>query len=195
MKFIPHEYQKYAIEYIKQNPISAILLDMGLGKTVISLTAINDLMYDSFEVHKVLIIAPLRVARFSWGAEIRKWEHLKNLRYSIVVGTEKERRAALQQKADIYIINRENLPWLIENTYFDYDMVVVDELSSFKNHQAKRFKALMKVRPQVKRIVGLTGTPSSNGLTYSQNSNCLTKDSGSVALSDNIVAPTFSLTK
>ena len=164
MKFIPHEYQKYTIEYIKQNPISAILLDMGLGKTVISLTAINDLMYDSFEVHKVLIIAPLRVARFSWGAEIRKWEHLKNLRYSIVVGTEKERRAALQQKADIYIINRENLPWLIENTYFDYDMVVVDELSSFKNHQAKRFKALMKVRPQVKRIVGLTGTPSSNGL-------------------------------
>ena len=96
MKFIPHEYQKYAIEYIKQNPISAILLDMGLGKTVISLTAINDLMFDSFEVHKVLIIAPLRVARFSWGAEIRKWEHLKNLRYSIVVGTEKERRSALQ---------------------------------------------------------------------------------------------------
>ena len=164
MKFIPHEYQKYAIEYIKQNPISAILLDMGLGKTVISLTAINDLMYDSFEVHKVLIIAPLRVARFSWGAEIRKWEHLKNLRYSIVVGTEKERRAALQQKAEIYIINRENLPWLIENSKFDYDMVVVDELSSFKNHQAKRFKALMKVRPMVKRIVGLTGTPSSNGL-------------------------------
>ena len=164
MKFIPHEYQKYAIEYIKQNPISAILLDMGLGKTVISLTAINDLMYDSFEVHKVLIIAPLRVARFSWGAEIRKWEHLKNLRYSIVVGTEKERKAALRQKADIYIINRENLPWLIENCKFDYDMVVVDELSSFKNHQAKRFKALMKVRPMVKRIVGLTGTPSSNGL-------------------------------
>ena len=164
MKFIPHEYQKYAIEYIKQNPISAILLDMGLGKTVISLTAINDLMFDSFEVHKVLIIAPLRVARFSWGAEIRKWEHLKNLRYSIVVGTEKERRSALQQKADIYIINRENLPWLIENSRFDYDMVVVDELSSFKNHQAKRFKALMKVRPQVQRIVGLTGTPSSNGL-------------------------------
>ena len=164
MKFIPHEYQKYAIEYIKQNPISAILLDMGLGKTVISLTAINDLMYDSFEVHKVLIIAPLRVARFSWGAEIRKWEHLKNLRYRIVVGTEKERKAALRQKADIYIINRENLPWLIENSKFDYDMVVVDELSSFKNHQAKRFKALMKVRPMVKRIVGLTGTPSSNGL-------------------------------
>ena len=164
MKFIPHKYQKYAIDFIKQHSISALLLDMGLGKTVISLTAINELMFDSFEVHKVLIIAPLRVARFSWGAEIRKWDHLKNLRYSIVVGTEKERRAALQHKADIYIINRENLPWLIENSRFDYDMVVVDELSSFKNHQAKRFKALMKVRPQVKRIVGLTGTPSSNGL-------------------------------
>ena len=164
MKFIPHKYQKYAIDFIKQHSISALLLDMGLGKTVISLTAINELMFDSFDVHKVLIIAPLRVARFSWGAEIRKWDHLKNLRYSIVVGTEKERRAALQHKADIYIINRENLPWLIENSRFDYDMVVVDELSSFKNHQAKRFKALMKVRPQVKRIVGLTGTPSSNGL-------------------------------
>jgi len=164
MKFIPHKYQKYAIDFIKQHSISALLLDMGLGKTVISLTAINELMFDSFDVHKVLIIAPLRVARFSWGAEIRKWDHLKNLRYSIVVGTKKERRAALQHKADIYIINRENLPWLIENSRFDYDMVVVDELSSFKNHQAKRFKALMKVRPQVRRIVGLTGTPSSNGL-------------------------------
>ena len=164
MKFIPHKYQKYAIDFIKQHNISALLLDMGLGKTAISLTAVNDLMFDSFEVHKVLIIAPLRVARFSWGAEIRKWDQLKNLRYSIIVGTEKERRAALQQKADIYIINRENLPWLIENSKFDYDMVVVDELSSFKNHQAKRFKALMKVRPSVKRIVGLTGTPSSNGL-------------------------------
>ena len=164
MKFIPHKYQRYAVDFIKQHSISALLLDMGLGKTVISLTAINDLMFDSFEVHKILIIAPLRVARFSWGAEIRKWDHLKNLRYSIVVGTEKERRAALQQKADIYIINRENLPWLIENNKFDYDMVVVDELSSFKNYQAKRFKALMKVRPSVKRIVGLTGTPSSNGL-------------------------------
>ena len=147
MKFIPHKYQKYAIDFIKQHSISALLLDMGLGKTVISLTAVNDLMFNSFEVHKVLIIAPLRVARFSWGSEIRKWDHLKNLRYSIVVGTEKERKAALQQKADIYIINRENLPWLIDNCMFDYDMVVVDELSSFKNHQAKRFKALMKVRP------------------------------------------------
>ena len=159
-----HNYQKYSVDFIINHPAAALLLDCGCGKTVITLTAVNDLMFDRFEVHKVLIIAPLRVARFSWGAEIRKWEHLKNLRYSIVVGTEKERRATLQQKADIYIINRENLPWLIENSKFDYDMVVVDELSSFKNHQAKRFKAFMKVRPQVKRIVGLTGTPSSNGL-------------------------------
>ena len=159
-----HNYQKYSVDFIINHPAAALLLDCGCGKTVITLTAVNDLMFDRFEVHKVLIIAPLRVARFSWGAEIRKWEHLKNLRYSVVVGTEKERRTALQQKADIYIINRENLPWLIENSKFDYDMVVVDELSSFKNHQAKRFKAFMKVRPLVKRIVGLTGTPSSNGL-------------------------------
>ena len=159
-----HNYQKYSVDFIINHPAAALLLDCGCGKTVITLTAVNDLMFDRFEIQKVLIIAPLRVARFSWGAEIRKWEHLKNLRYSIVVGTEKERRAALQQKADIYIVNRENLPWLIENSKFDYDMVVVDELSSFKNHQAKRFKAFMKVRPQVKRIVGLTGTPSSNGL-------------------------------
>ena len=159
-----HNYQKYSVDFIINHPAAALLLDCGCGKTVITLTAINDLMFDRFEVHKVLIIAPLRVTRFSWGAEIRKWEHLKSLRYSIVVGTEKERRSALQQKADIYIINRENLPWLIENSKFDYDMVVVDELSSFKNHQAKRFKAFMKVRPLVKRIVGLTGTPSSNGL-------------------------------
>ena len=159
-----HDYQKYSVDFIINHPAAALLLDCGCGKTVITLTAVNDLMFDRFEIQKVLIIAPLRVARFSWGAEIRKWEHLKNLRYSVVVGTEKERRTALQQKADIYIINRENLPWLIENSKFDYDMVVVDELSSFKNHQAKRFKAFMKVRPQVKRIVGLTGTPSSNGL-------------------------------
>ena len=128
------------------------------------MTALNDLLFDSFDVHKILVIAPLRVAKTTWSAEIHKWEHLKDLRYSIAVGTEKERLAALYKKADIYIINRENVQWLVENTCFDYDMVVIDELSSFKNHQAKRFKALMKVRPAVKRIVGLTGTPSSNGL-------------------------------
>ena len=166
MKFSPHDYQAYAIDYIKAHPIAAVLLDMGLGKTVISLTAIADLLFDSFEAHRVLVIAPLRVARDTWPAEIEKWEHLQQLTYSVVVGTPKERRAALMAGADITIINRENLQWLIEDSGFpfDYDMVVIDELSSFKNHQAKRFQALMKVRSKVKRIIGLTGTPSSNGL-------------------------------
>lgn len=166
MRYKPHEYQKYGIEFIKKNPIAAILLDMGMGKTSIVLSALNELMYDSFEVTKVLIIAPLRVARNTWSDEIKKWDHLNGIRYSIVVGTAAERLAALKVDADIYIINRENVPWLIEDSgmVFDYDCVVVDELSSFKNWQAKRFKALMKVRPKIRRIVGLTGTPSSNGL-------------------------------
>lgn len=166
MKFKPHDYQKYAIDFIKKNPVSALLLDMGLGKTIITLTAIHDLMFDSFEVQRVLIIAPLRVARDTWSAEIEKWEHLKNLTYSVAVGTVEERFSALKQKADIYIINRENIQWLVEESgiHFDFQMVVIDELSSFKNHQTKRFKSLMKVRPKAKRIVGLTGTPSSNGL-------------------------------
>lgn len=166
MRYKPHEYQKYAIEFIKRNPVAAILLDMGMGKTSIVLSALNELMYDSFEVTKVLIIAPLRVARNTWSDEIKKWDHLNGIRYSIAVGTAAERQAALKANADIYIINRENVPWLIEDSGlpFDYDCVIVDELSSFKNWQAKRFKALMKVRPKIRRIVGLTGTPSSNGL-------------------------------
>lgn len=166
MRYKPHDYQKYAINFIKEHPIAAILLDMGMGKTSIVLAALNDLIFDRFEVSKVLIIAPLRVAKHTWSTEIQKWDQLKGLRYSIVVGTAAERRRALMVDADIYIINRENIPWLIEKSGlpFDYDMVVIDELSSFKNWQAKRFRALMKVRPKVKRIVGLTGTPSSNGL-------------------------------
>ena len=166
MRYKPHDYQKYAINFIKEHPIAAILLDMGMGKTSIVLAALNDLIFDRFEVSKVLIIAPLRVAKHTWPTEIQKWDQLKGLRYSIVVGTAAERRRALMVDADIYIINRENIPWLIEKSGqpFDYDMVVIDELSSFKNWQAKRFRALMKVRPMVKRIVGLTGTPSSNGL-------------------------------
>ena len=166
MRYEPHDYQQYAIEYIRTHPVAAVLLDMGLGKTSITLTALNDLLFDYFDVHKVLVIAPLRVARNTWSGEIGKWEHLEDLQYSIIVGTEKERKAALEKRADLYIINRENIQWLIEKSGypFDFDMVVVDELSSFKNHDAKRFKALMKVRPKVKRIVGLTGTPSSNGL-------------------------------
>lgn len=123
-------------------------------------------MFNRFEVSKVLIVAPLRVARSTWSAEIEKWDHLKGLRYSIAVGSAEERRAALMREADIYLINRENVPWLVEESRipFDFDMLVIDELSSFKNCQAKRFKALMKVRPKVRRVVGLTGTPSSNGL-------------------------------
>lgn len=166
MKFIPHDYQAYAIRYIEEHPIAAVLLDMGLGKTAISLTAVNDLMFDRFEVRRVLVVAPLRVARDTWPAEIEKWKHLSNLTYAVAVGTAKERNAALMQEADITIINRENLQWLVEQSGFpfEYDMVILDELSSFKNHQSKRFKALMKVRPRVRRIIGLTGTPSSNGL-------------------------------
>jgi len=166
MKYNPHNYQKYAIDFILEHPIAAILLDMGMGKTSIVLTAIMQLIYDRFEVNKVLIIGPLRVARTTWPEEIKKWEHLKGLRYSVVVGIAAERKAALKEDADVYIINRENVPWLIEQSgmSFDYDMVVIDELSSFKSWQSKRFRSLMKVRPQVKRIVGLTGTPSSNGL-------------------------------
>ncbi|MBP3805257.1 MAG: DEAD/DEAH box helicase [Oribacterium sp.] len=166
MKYEPHEYQKYATHFIEEKPESAILLDMGMGKTSITLTAIDSLMFDSFDVHKVLVIAPVRVAKFSWPDELRKWDHLSDLTFAVAVGTPKQRKAALEAGADITIINRENVQWLIEKSgyRFDYDMVVIDELSSFKNHQAKRFRALMKVRPFVKRIVGLTGTPSSNGL-------------------------------
>ena len=133
---------------------------------MITLTAIERLMYQDFEISKVLVIAPLRVAKNTWPAEIRKWDHLEGLTWSVIIGTPQERMAALRKKADIYIINRENLQWLVEKSGmpFDYDMVVIDELSSFKNWQAKRFKAMMQVRPFVRRIVGLTGTPSSNGL-------------------------------
>jgi SNF2 family DNA or RNA helicase len=166
MRFSPHDYQKYAIDYIESHPVAAVLLDMGLGKTVISLTAIFDLLFDSFEVSRILVVAPLRVARDTWPAEIRKWEHLSGLTYAVAVGNARERKAALMQGADVTIINRENLGWLIDDSGipFTYDMVVLDELSSFKNHKSKRFRALMKVRPKVKRIIGLTGTPSSNGL-------------------------------
>jgi len=166
VKYKPHEYQVYATEYILTHPIAAVLLDMGLGKSVITLSAIFDLTLDSFLVRKVLVIAPLRVARDTWPAEIEKWDHLKGLNYTVVVGTVAQRKRALMKRAQVYIINRENIEWLISRSgiSFDFDMVVIDELSSFKSHQAKRFKSLLKVRPKVKRIVGLTGTPSSNGL-------------------------------
>jgi len=165
MKYRPHDYQRYTTEFILTHSQSAIFLDCGLGKTVITLTALYDLLFDSFEIRKVLVICPLRVGAV-WVEEINKWIHLNILRFAVAIGTEAQRKAALMQTADIYIINRENVDWLVNRSGlpFDYDMVVVDELSSFKSHQAKRFKSLMKVRPKVKRIVGLTGTPSSNGL-------------------------------
>lgn len=158
-----HDYQKFSVGFIKEHPCAAILLDCGCGKTIITLTAITDLLFDSFDVHKVLVVCPLRVGMV-WKSETQKWNHLQDLRLSVAIGTAAERKSALATPADITIINRENVEWLVENHDFDYDMVVIDELSSFKNHTAKRFKALQKVRPKVKRIVGLTGTPSSNGL-------------------------------
>ena len=166
MKYSPHNYQKYATDFIINNPISAVLLEMGLGKSVISLSAINELMLDYFDVSRTLVIAPLRVANSTWPDEIKKWDHLKHLNYSVVIGSEKERLAALRKPAHIYLINRENVDWLITKSgiSWKFDMVVIDELSSFKSYQAKRFKSLLKVRPKIKRIVGLTGTPSSNGL-------------------------------
>ena len=166
MNYQPHEYQQYATDFIIKNPTAAVFLEMGLGKSVIALTAILELCLERFEISRVLVIAPLRVARDTWPAEIQKWDHLKDLSYSVAVGTANERRAALRQKTFVHIINRENVQWLIEDSGipWQYDMVVIDELSSFKNHQSKRFKSLMKARPGVRRMVGLTGTPSSNGL-------------------------------
>lgn len=166
MRYVAHNYQNYAKNFILAHKVSALFLDCGLGKTITTLTAINELMYDSFEISKVLIIAPLRVAQSTWKEEIEKWDHLNLLRYSIAVGDEKERLKALKQNADIYIINRENVYWLVTKSGidFNFDMLIIDELSSFKSHTSKRFKSLLKIRPYFERVVGLTGTPSSNGL-------------------------------
>ncbi|HGA1134276.1 TPA: SNF2-related protein [Streptococcus suis] len=166
MKLTLHNYQVVAKDFIIGHPYAAVILDMGMGKTATTLSAVNELMFDRFEVAKVLVIAPLRVANTVWSDEIEQWTELRHLRYSKIVGTPKQRKVALQKDADIYIVNRENLPWLVEqcSPYFKWDMVVIDELSSFKSWQSKRFKAFMAMRPYMKRIVGLTGTPSSNGL-------------------------------
>lgn len=165
MKYNPHKYQSYATDFIINNPIAAVFLEMGLGKSVITLTAMKKL-FETNTVCKVLVIAPLRVARDTWPQEIKKWDHLKGMKYAVAVGTETERKAAILRNEPVTIINRENVDWLINKSGlpFDFDMVVIDELSSFKSYGAKRFKALLKVRPFIKRIVSLTGTPSSNGL-------------------------------
>ncbi|MBQ6514989.1 MAG: DEAD/DEAH box helicase [Clostridia bacterium] len=164
MKYVPHDYQSYATEFILDHPVAAILLQMGLGKSVITLTAMQEL-FRRGEIRKALVIAPLRVARDTWPEEIRKWDHLRGLKFSVAVGTADERKQAIALSPQITLINRENVPWLVQHlgNRFDYDMVVIDELSSFKNWEAKRFRALMKVRPGVARVVGLTGTPSPNG--------------------------------
>lgn len=166
MQYQPHNYQQQATTFVEEHPASALLLGMGLGKTIITLTAVWNLMFDSFAIHRVLVIAPLRVARNRWPAEQAKWDHLSGLRMAIAVGSERERRAALQSGADVVVMNRENVDWLANRSgiRWQWDMVIIDELSSFKNHRAKRFTALLKARTLVKRIVGLTGTPAANGL-------------------------------
>jgi SNF2 family DNA or RNA helicase len=166
MIYHPHPYQDHATEHLIQFSGAGLFLDMGLGKTVSTLTAIDRLMHDYFEVSKVLVIAPKRVAENTWTAEASKWDHLKHLRISKVLGTERQRKEALRSKADIYIINRENVSWLIAfySTAFPFDMVVIDELSSFKSANSRRFKSLRQIRPKINRVVGLTGTPMPNGL-------------------------------
>lgn len=166
MRYTPHEYQIKAYDWIINKKKSGLFLPMGMGKTSITLTAIEDLMYDMFQVKKVLIIAPIRVAQTTWPDEIEKWDHTRHLTYSRVLGSKGHRMKALEEKADIYLINRENVPWLVDEVDHDwpFDMVVIDELSSFKNPKAKRFKALRKVIPLVERFIGLTGTPAPKGL-------------------------------
>lgn len=166
MKYIPHEYQKYAAEKIIELPACGLFLEMGLGKSVTTLTAINELIYDRFEVSKVLVIAPKRVAEDTWTSEAEKWDHLRHLKISKVLGSARQRMDALKADSDIYVINRENVVWLVNLLRKDwpFDMIVVDELSSFKSNQAKRFKSLRTVRPLSSRFVGLTGTPAPNGL-------------------------------
>ena len=166
MEFVPHNYQKYCIDKIVSTPATGLFLDMGLGKTVITLSAVRELKFNRFAVSKVLVVAPKKVAESTWSKEIDKWEHLKILSVSLILGSQTKRINAVNTPADIYVINRENIPWLVDyhRNQWPYDMVVIDEFSSFKNHKAKRFKSLSMIRPRIKRIVGLTGTPAPNGL-------------------------------
>lgn len=166
MKYQPYPYQEHATEHIIENPYCGLFLDMGLGKTVSTLTAIDTLMFDLCEVSKVLVIAPKRVAEYTWSTETDKWDHLKHFKLSLILGSELQRKEALKAKADIYVINRENVAWLVGfyGTAFPFDTVVIDELSSFKSAKSIRFKALRQIRPKIKRVIGLTGTPAPNSL-------------------------------
>lgn len=166
MKWAPHEYQRQAVERIIREPFAGLFLDMGLGKTVITLTAISELIFDRWAVRRCLVIAPKKVAEATWTAEAAKWDHLSHLSIVPVLGSEKQRLRALDQSGDIWVINRENVPWLVDHLRhgWDFDMVVLDESSSFKNPRSKRFRSLRQVRPKISRLVLLTGTPAPNGL-------------------------------
>lgn len=166
MKFEPHDYQSRAIDKIMTTPAVGLFLEMGLGKTVISLTAAARLIYEEFEVSRILVIAPLKVAEDTWSRESAKWDHLRDLKIAKILGNADQRKKAAAADADIYVVNRENLVWLTKEypgSHWRWDMAIIDELSSFKNNQAERFKAFRRVRPKMKRVVGLTGTPSPNG--------------------------------
>lgn len=164
MKYNPHNYQSFAAEFILEHPVCCLMLDMGLGKTVVTLSALWELALDYFDIGKVLVIAPKRVATDTWPRELSKWEHLTGLTASLVVGNRQQREDALNRPAFLYIINRENVSWLVENHRWDFDTLVIDELSSFKSNRTERFKAMKKVRPLVHRVIGLTGTPAPNSL-------------------------------
>lgn len=166
MKFEPHGYQRYDIQRIIDDPYIGMFLDMGLGKTVITLTAINELIYNRWAVTRCLVVAPKKVAEATWTSEAAKWDHLRHMRVIPVLGSAKKRIQALDTPGDVYVINRENVPWLVDylRNGWNYDMVVLDESSSFKNHQAKRFKAMKMVRDRIRRLVLLTGTPAPNGM-------------------------------
>ncbi|WP_438449373.1 SNF2-related protein [Gorillibacterium sp. sgz5001074] len=166
MRYAPHKYQEYATQRILDTPYIGLFLEMGLGKTVSTLTAIDLLLNDYYDARRVLVIAPLRVAEDTWPREVEKWDHLRHLRISKVLGSVIQRRKALREQADVYVINRENVEWLVGEfgNKWPFDTVVIDELSSFKNPDSKRFRALRRVRPLVRRVIGLTGTPAPNGL-------------------------------
>jgi len=166
MQYLPHKYQDHATDHIVANKYSGLFLEMGLGKTVATLTAISRLIYEDLEVGKVLVIAPKTVALNVWPEEVKKWTHLSHLRLEVVKGDPAQRVACLKRKADIYVIGRDNVAWIVKHymTAFPFDMVVIDELSSFKDNQSQRFRSLRIVRPLIKRVVGLTGTPAPNGL-------------------------------
>lgn len=165
MKYVPHKYQEQCMDFILSHPEAMVWLSCGLGKTSISLSCLEELLFDYFVISKVLVICPIRVA-YTWRDEIEQWDHLKHLRYAIAIGTKEQRIKALTSDADIYILGRDNVDWLVNKSDvpFIWNALVVDEVSSFKNSQSKRFKALMKIRPKFRRVIALTGTPSSNGL-------------------------------